>query len=845
MKKLAWLLLVSGSLLFSSPAWASQAESASLAGQARAILRAHCAGCHGGGKAHKGGFGFVLDRDLLVSRLLVVPGKADASDLFLRVKQGEMPPPKQPRRPSTAELQILQRWIDAGAPTFDPPSATAIVSEKQVPGLILADLRKLDPRRRRFTRYLTLTHLAFAGKSPANLQTIREAAAKLLNSLSWQPRINLPEPVGPGHTVLRLDLRAYKWDAGLWEKLANTYPYRGLIAAEDARTLAGYTGTEVAALRADWFIATASRPPLYHDLLRLPASDRALERLLQVDVVGDLADDNVVRAGFNDSGVSRNNRLIERHDAAFGALWRSYDFAGNAGRQNLFEHPLGPNTGATSFQPAGGEIIFHLPNGLLAYLLVNARGQRIDKAPGEIVADPRRPDQRVQTGISCLSCHARGFLPKADQLRAHVEKSAAVFGKQVVEMVRAAHPRKAVLQARIDEDNARYLRALEKLGIHDPDEEPVNLVTQRYEATLDGRGAAAELGLTPAEFAAFLKGNADLARTFGGLLVAGGTAQRQVFEASFADMARRLSATFTATPVVVVPFKGHEGTVNCVALSSDGRRAASGGDDRTIRLWAVPEGKELACLPADAEPYAVAFSPDGNLLLGAGADRCVRLWDLRTRRLVGAFRGHTDTIRCVAFSPDGKQAVSGADDHTLRVWDLATGTERAALAGHTAGVTSVVWARNGKHLLSGAQDGTVRLWDVARARQVCRLDGHAGPVLAVALSPDGQTALSGGNDKTVRLWRLSPAKELRCFRGHGNAVVCVQFAPDGKRAFSASSQHHHADRNWRRWDLTSGAEAGARPAGPDDSFDCVALSADGRYILAGGPAGYLRAWSWP
>src|SRR3954454_23074536 len=111
----------------------------------------------------------------------------------------------------------------------------------------------------------------------------------------------------------------------------------------------------------------------------MPTTDRAVERLLQVDVPGDIQDDSVLRAGFNDSGVSKNNRVLERHDAAFGALWRSYDFADNTGRQNVFEHPLGPNTGETSFAPAGGEIIFHLPNGLLGFLLVDGRGRRIDK----------------------------------------------------------------------------------------------------------------------------------------------------------------------------------------------------------------------------------------------------------------------------------------------------------------------------------------------------------------------------------------------------------------------------------------------------------------------------------
>ena len=177
--------------------------------------------------------------------------------------------------------------------------------------------------------------------------------------------------------------------------------------------------SNIPSVHIDWFIAQASLPPLYHDLLSLPSTDKELETRLGVDVDSNLRNApgvRVWRAGFNNSGVSNNNRMVERHRSIHGAYWKSYDFAGSVGTQNIFNHPL-------DFTHDGGEVIFNLPNGLQGYYLVNATGSRLDAAPINIVSNPAASDPTVRNGLSCFGCHTEGMKTFEDQVRSVIEST--------------------------------------------------------------------------------------------------------------------------------------------------------------------------------------------------------------------------------------------------------------------------------------------------------------------------------------------------------------------------------------------------------------------------------------
>ena len=72
---------------------------------------------------------------------------------------------------------------------------------------------------------------------------------------------------------------------------------------------------------------------------------------------------------------------------------------------------------------------------------------------------------------------------------------------------------------------------------------------------------------------------------------------------------------------------GHDGPVLCCALSADGRLLASGGADRTVRVYRTEDGLQLACYAGHTKSVrAVAFAPAGDALYSGGAGGTLRRW---------------------------------------------------------------------------------------------------------------------------------------------------------------------------------------------------------------------------
>ena len=408
---------------------------------------------------------------------------------------------------------------------------------------------------RAFARYFTMTHLYNAGESAGILQEHRKALYKLINSLSWGSTVVNPQPIDPQGTIFYIDLRHYEWDVNDgWGQIEAEYPYhisfdaptQTALKAQLTR-LQGEMKADIPSVHVDWFVAQASLPPLYHDLLSLPLTDRELETRLEVDVLRNLQNApgvRVWRAGTNNSGVSNNNRVIERHKSRYGAYWKSYDFAGSVGTQNIFNHPL-------NFTHDGGEVIFNLPNGLQAYYVTNASGFRLDEAPIDIVSNPAASDPTVRNGLSCFGCHTEGMKTFEDQVRSFIESSATPDAEAL-----RLYVEQSEMDARLLEDMERYREALEATGGEVGGIEPISRFHEEFQGTVDASYAAAVVGLETEAFLEKIRENIGLQNI--GLLVldsANGSMKRDAWTSSFGDIIFALDfpGSFTLPTVITPP----------------------------------------------------------------------------------------------------------------------------------------------------------------------------------------------------------------------------------------------------------------------------------------------------
>jgi hypothetical protein len=307
----------------------------------------------------------------------------------------------------------LAVMVAAHAAFASPPEALAVA---------LADARTLAKDDAYRTRYLDMTQW-----HPKERMARVGVVNFWLNSLSRRRPVGRPVLLGTDAQVLRIDLADYALDAKVWERLGvieAAEPYfhrpkeesytdpqtkavshrRGNFHATwldpaAIKELSERTYSYVPVLRADWFVWTTSQQADrgvkgkqfgYYDFLNLGTKQEDFQRLIGADPKKAAELQLVIAARVGRSKVTLNNRGIARQQALTGGYWLTADFKTSKDRQNtlrLLRDETQPPHGDASEQYGT------LPNGLFAFWLQNAQGERQDTAPDSIASDQFAADQ--------------------------------------------------------------------------------------------------------------------------------------------------------------------------------------------------------------------------------------------------------------------------------------------------------------------------------------------------------------------------------------------------------------------------------------------------------------------
>jgi serine/threonine-protein kinase len=573
---------------------------ADLAAEVKAIFSDHCFSCHGGPET-TGGRVKVLDHENLLKRKAIKPSKPDESKIIEYItddSEGRMPKPPAPKLPPE-KIEVVRRWIAAGAPNFpqDAPKPTEKVAAgkdkgskeealgKETVGVeyvldkILADIR--DPRKvrrqdLRYVRYFSINHILMReqGATPQLLQEYREAFVKAINHLSWMGGIVKPRPVDPPYnTVFAVDIRQLGWhnqpyqvwswreqkgtgrraELNLYDLVLLEYPYAAIY--DDNETFdsllreyikPAYLARPIPYVRMDWFCSVITQPPLYEDLMMLPYTVQELEKYLGVERKYNQYNNIAKRAGMAVSGVSKNNRVVERHPLGSrpGHYWASYDFKTSKGVENMFKDPV-------RFEETGGEFIWSLPNGLQGYYVALANGERIEAAPTEIVTDAFAADKTVRNGLACMRCHNEGMKQIHDDIRPAVLKAArsqlAFDRREVLDL----YVPKEEMDPLYEEDKERFARAMEAtVGKRPGAKSPLTPVSERFlDKPLRLSDAAGELGLRDAKDLPSVFGTPGFSTLGLAPLAARGMIRRDAWEDYYDSVVRGLGLGVPVVPL--------------------------------------------------------------------------------------------------------------------------------------------------------------------------------------------------------------------------------------------------------------------------------------------------------
>lgn len=284
-------------------------------------------------------------------------------------------------------------------------------------------------------------------------------------------------------------------------------------------------------------------------------------------------------------------------------------------------------------------------------------------------------------------------------------------------------------------------------------------------------------------------------------------------------------------------FLGHEGGLHAVAVSPDGTRIITAGEDRVVREWDLRTGGQRRELVGHARPVR-ALTVHRDTMVSCDESGEIRTWSYASGLPLGRDMVRSQwaltTTACAAGRAATGAVVAGLANGDVVVHDMADGLTRTV---YSAGVwvDAVATTPGATRVAIGVEHRGARVVDVA-AGDVWQLG--TGTVTAVAIREVGHgDLLTGGADGSVILWTTTQGAELVRFTGGPSPVSAVAFGPDNSHVFAA------VDDTLLVWESTRPTEPTVL-TGHIGAVRALAVAPDGEHVVSIGEDGTIRVWNY-
>jgi len=255
-----------------------------------------------------------------------------------------------------------------------------------------------------------------------------------------------------------------------------------------------------------------------------------------------------------------------------------------------------------------------------------------------------------------------------------------------------------------------------------------------------------------------------------------------------------------STKKISEEIRGHNATINHLALSNNGNYLLTVSDDKTGAIWNIERNVRMRTIQLDnnATFKCCQWSKDAKLFVTASDDGAVNVWDTRTGKIERKATTHAGPATSVSLNSNGFTLVSGGWDNVCQTSDLRKVGVASVYRGHSDWILSTATIPNFTHFASGGWDNTVKLWK--SENNSTNLVGHIDTVTSVAVSPDARFIASGSYDSTVKLWSVASSSLERTLAGHVGKVNKVVFTPKADNLVLSAGQDHIV----KLWDVATG-----------------------------------------